>query len=64
MPHEAKSPTDKMGKMGGMGRMGKAGGLGTDLLYQLVWPAGGACGSQRVSVVSRFFLKFRVDKCR
>ena len=28
MPHEAKSPTDKMGKMGGMGRMGKAGGFG------------------------------------
>jgi len=57
MPHEAKSPTDKIGKMGRVdkaGGFGRVGGLGTDLLYQLVWPAGGACGSQRVSVVSQF----------
>ena len=42
MPHEAKSPTDKIGKMGRVdkaGGFGRVGGLGTDLLYQLVWPA-------------------------
>ena len=54
MPHEAKSPTDKMGKVGG---------LGTDWLYQLVEPDRGACGSQRSvgSVSQPNFLKFRVD---